>query len=428
VSDDNETVATVPLTHPAGPGDLVLVAISGDRATPYRLAGRGPFVVGRSRDADVRIDDPSISRRHVRICVGERLEVEDLGGTNGTRVRNRALGNGEKVEVAIGEVIDAGSVLLVLQRGAAERPATSSRAAPGDAMTRLHALVERIAVGTLPVLIAGETGAGKEVLAEEIHRRSPRAKGPFVRINCAAVAETLLESELFGHEKGAFTGAGQTKPGLIETAHGGTLLLDEVGELPLPLQAKLLRVIEQREVMRVGALKPRTVDVRFLSATHRDLAVDVVAGDFRRDLYFRLNGITLRVPPLRERRSEIVALARLFVEATCKGLGRKPLRVNDAAQAALTAHGWPGNVRELRNVVERAVLLCAGDRIDPEHLVFDETPGAAALVDEDPERARILEALSKCGGNQTRAAKLLGLSRRTLTNRLNAFALPRPRK
>src|SRR5207253_9149958 len=161
----------------------------------------------------------------------------------------------------------------------------------------------------------GETGAGKEVLAEEIHRRSPRARGPFVRLNCAAVAESLLESELFGHEKGAFTGAERTKPGLIETADKGTLLLDEVGDLPLALQAKLLRVLEQREVMRVGALKPRAVDVRFLAATHRDLGAEVTRGAFRQDLYFRLNGITLRVPPLRERRGEIAALAKLFAEA-----------------------------------------------------------------------------------------------------------------
>jgi DNA-binding NtrC family response regulator len=411
---ENETLATAPLVAPARPGELVLVAISGDRATTYRIGSS--FVVGRSRDCAVRIDDPSISRKHARFTVGERLTVEDLGGLNGTRVRGKALKN-QTAEIAVGEAIDIGTVMLVLQRVVGEE---TPRAEVSDAMARVHALVDRVAAGTLPVLITGETGSGKEVLAEEIHKKSPRKKGPLVRINCAAVAENLIESELFGHEKSAFTGADKTKPGLIETADGGTLLLDEVGELSLALQAKLLRAIEEREVMRVGALKPRSVDVRFLSATHRDLGADVRAGRFRQDLYFRLNGITLRVPPLRERTEEIPDLARQFIATAAKGLGRKPPKL--VAGDALLRYAWPGNVRELRNVIERAVLL-ANDRIENEHLIFDESAQA-----EDPERERILKALSECGGNQTRAAKLLGISRRTLTNRLNEFALPRPRK
>ena len=426
---DNSETATVPLVTPVGPTDLVLVVIAGDRATPYRVSSRGEFVIGRSRDCDVRIEDPSISRRHMRFVVeGNRYYVEDLGGVNGTRVRDRALLPQQRVEVAIGEAVDAGSVLLVLQREVQEAAAARPDEPGGDAMARLSVLVERIAVGTLPVLIAGETGAGKEVLAAELHRRSPRAKAPLVCINCAAVAETLLESELFGYEKAAFTGAGQAKPGLIETAHGGSLLLDEVGELPLPLQAKLLRVIEQREVMRIGALKPRAVDVRFLSATHRDLAAAVVAGTFRQDLYFRLNGITLRVPPLRERRGEIAGLAAGFVAASAKQLGRHAPRLSEPALAALLAHSWPGNIRELRNVIDRAVLLGTEDRIEPDDLVFDVAAATASIVDTDPERARILDALAQCGGNQTRAAKLLGISRRTLTNWLNNFDVPRPRK
>jgi two-component system, NtrC family, response regulator AtoC len=254
-----------------------------------------------------------------------------------------------------------------------------------------------------------------------------------VRINCAAVAESLLESELFGYEKAAFTGAGQAKPGLIETAAGGTLLLDEVGELALPLQAKLLRVVEQREVMRVGALKPRAVDVRFLSATHRDLGAAVRGGTFRQDLYFRLNGITLRIPPLRERRGEIPALAQTFIEAAAKQLGQRSPRISEAAMSRLEGHAWPGNIRELRNVIDRAVLLAADGIISPEHLLFDEPPadgeqGTTPGASDDPERARILDALQRCGGSQTKAAQLLGISRRTLTNRLNALDLPRPRK
>jgi transcriptional regulator with GAF, ATPase, and Fis domain len=410
---ENETLATAPLVDPARPGELVLVAISGDRATTYRIGSA--FVVGRSRESDVRIDDPSISRKHAQFTIGEKITVEDLGGLNGTRVRGKALKN-QKAEIAIGEAVDIGTVMLVVQLVYGEEAA---RAEPSDAMARLRALVDRVAAGTLPVLINGETGSGKEVLAEEIHKKSPRKKGPLVKINCAAVAENLIESELFGHEKGAFTGADQTKPGLIETADKGTLLLDEVGDLPLPLQAKLLRVIEQREVMRVGALKPRSVDVRFLSATHRDLGAEVRAGRFRQDLYFRLNGITLRVPPLRERPEEISDLAKQFIAAAAKGLGRKAPKL--VAGDALLRYAWPGNVRELRNVIDRAVLL-AEDRIEKEHLIFDETPT------DDPERERILKALQECGGNQTKAAKVLGISRRTLTNRLNEFQLPRPRK
>jgi DNA-binding NtrC family response regulator len=429
VSDHSETIATMPLVAPADPKDLILVAIVGDRATPYRLGRRGNFVIGRSRECDVRIEDPSLSRRHVSISVGDTITVEDLGGLNGTRVRGTALGAGKRAEIAVGEVIDAGSVMLVLQRGGAEPQPEAP--APSDAMTRLSALVDRIAVGTLPVLITGETGAGKEVLAEQIHQRSPRRRAPLVRINCAAVAESLLESELFGHEKAAFTGAGQAKPGLIETAEGGTLLLDEVGELGLPLQAKLLRVIEAREVLRVGGLKPRPVDVRFLSATHRDLGAAVRAGTFRQDLFFRLNGITLRVPPLRERRAEIPTLARHFVALSSKALGQRTPAITDEGLALLTRHAWPGNVRELRNVIDRAVLLAAGEPISSEHLLFDEPVSDGApppASDDDPERARIVEALARCGGSQTRAAELLGISRRTLTNRLNALNLPRPRK
>src|SRR6185503_6105666 len=198
--------------------------------------------------------------------------------------------------------------------GARARGETGSPVAERDdeGMPQLHRLVERIARGTINVLILGETGAGKEVLAERVQRLSPRARWPFLRLNCAALSETLLESELFGHERGAFTGAVTAKPGLLETAEGGTVFLDEAGELPMSIQVKLLRVIEERQVLRVGGLKPRPIDVRFIAATNRDLEVEVARGAFRQDLFFRLNGVTLVVPPLRDRVSEIEALARLF--------------------------------------------------------------------------------------------------------------------
>ncbi len=314
-------------------------------------------------------------------------------------------------------------------------------------MARLERLIDRVAPGAISVLILGETGSGKEVTAQAIHDRSPRKDGPFVQLNCAALSESLIESELFGFEKGAFTGAVQAKPGLLETANGGTLFLDEVGELPLSTQAKLLRVLEERRVLRVGALKPVAIDVRILSATNRDLQKEIDAGRFREDLYFRLNGITLEVPPLRERKDEIVRLAEIFVTRAAAADRREPPRLTAEARAHLEAHAWPGNVRELRNVIERAVLL-AGDRIEPAHLPLERSArggGAAAAgggaaagtgANAGPlepqmqafERDRIVRALEATGGNQTKAAQLLGIARRTLINRLEQYGIDRPRK
>jgi hypothetical protein len=292
-----------------------------------------------------------------------------------------------------------------------------------EEMQRVHALAERAAAGSINLLILGETGAGKEVLARRVHRLSSRAGRPFVCINCAALSEALLESELFGHERGAFTGATQAKPGLLETAPGGTVFLDEVGELPATLQAKLLRVIETREIVRVGSVRPRQIDVRFIAATNRDLEGEVARGGFRRDLFFRLNGMTLSLPPLRARPREIPALCRLFLKELSPAAGRKtPPRLTAEALAQLCAHGWPGNVRELRNVIERALLLAPGDEIDVEHLPT-ATPVAPA-----GERERILGALEACAGNQSRAARQLGISRKVLLARLDAWGVKRPRK
>jgi transcriptional regulator with PAS, ATPase and Fis domain len=270
----------------------------------------------------------------------------------------------------------------------------------------------------------GETGVGKDVRAQEIHARSARANGPLVRLNCAALGEALLESELFGHEKGAFTGATASKPGLIETAHGGTLFLDEVGEMPLATQAKLLRVVEHKEVRRLGGLEDRRVDVRLIAATNRNLAQMVEDGSFRRDLYFRLNGITIELPPLRERASEIAELAARFASKT---------PITPAAIERLRAYAWPGNVRELRNVIERAAVLSGVATIGPEHLVFDAAPPpsrASDLTSElaSVERKRIEEALAASAGNQTKAAELLGITRRALINRLNEYGFARPRR
>ena len=377
---------------------------------------------------------------------------------------------------------DDGATLAALweraREGRPERAGASVAEAPpagvvvaDPAMARVFERVRKVAATPTAVLLLGETGVGKEVLAETIHRMSPRASKPCVRLNCAALSETLLESELFGHERGAFTGANQVKPGLLETAEGGTVFLDEAGDLPLPLQAKLLRVIEERQVLRVGGLKPRPIDVRFLAATNRDLELEVLKGTFRQDLFFRLNGVTLTIPPLRERVSEIEPLARAFVAQFCARSGRSPApAISTEALELLKRYSWPGNIRELRNVIERAVLLCPSGSITLEHLPVEKmratrlppppsdptppprlpppAPATTASSGEPPpptwreedgsmdvrreiaqlERRRILDALDRCAGNQTQAATLLGISRRTLVNRLDAYAIARPRK
>jgi transcriptional regulator with PAS, ATPase and Fis domain len=328
-------------------------------------------------------------------------------------------------------------------------------------MRRLEPLIERIAGGAINVLIVGETGVGKEVIARTIHEKSPRAKARLVAINCAALSESLLESELFGYERGAFTGAVQPKVGLLEAAEGGTVFLDEAGEMPLSLQAKLLRVLDQREVFRVGSVTPRAIDVRFIAATNRDLAGEIARGRFRQDLFFRLNGIMVAVPPLRERVEEIVPLARMFVTKAARHArrGTEP-RLSNEAVAQLRAYSWPGNVRELRNVMERAVLLCTGDAIRPEHLPGEKIvpllavrptasppappsdaprplgPGADPVTQRFPkpaepvtgERESILRALDECGGNQTHAARMLGIARGTLIARMEQYEIRRPRK
>jgi two-component system response regulator AtoC len=318
--------------------------------------------------------------------------------------------------------------------------------------------VRLVAASTIPVVVVGETGVGKELIAAAIHQRSSRSKEPYVCLNCAALPETLLESELFGFEKGAFSGASHAKPGLIEGAHGGTLFLDEVGEMALSTQAKLLRVLENGELMRLGGLKPRHVDVRFVAATNRSLPALVAQGAFRRDLYFRLNGMTIPVPPLRERVGEIAVLARfLLARSAHKGAVACP-SVSDEAIDRLRAHAWPGNVRELRNVMDRALALCRTGTLRAEHIVIDrdfdhlveqgptapglqplppiaampagrqEPSGRLARLDPKVEQELIREALEETGGNQGKAAERLGISRRTLVNRLNAYGFKRPRK
>ncbi|MBN1652783.1 MAG: sigma 54-interacting transcriptional regulator [Deltaproteobacteria bacterium] len=585
-------------------GRFELLIIINNTVSSFPLPPSGQITIGRSRNADVQIVDPSVSREHARLSIDDSFSIADLGSANGTAIKGKPIALDKEVELMLGEVVEIGSALLMVQRRpistrewriwahgyfqdrlenecarvsrnansfgllrvrcgkeasvdavqqvlasalrnddvvglygpgeyevlAIERNAEEVRALadsllqalqeagvlaktgvarfPTDgttahtleavagaqtrdydelteegegrvivlsaAMKKIYDFVSRIAASDIAILVLGETGVGKEVVAEAIHNRSPRRDKPFLRLNCAALSESLLESELFGHEKGSFTGAVQTKRGLLETANGGTVFLDEIGDLPAQVQVKLLRVLEERQVWRVGSVTPRKIDVRFISATHRDLERSIVAGNFRQDLYFRLNGVSLHIPPLRKRKEEIEPLAREFVRRSQRGRGRGgrlPVLSKEVI-SLLLQYPWPGNIRELQNAIERAVLLGENGQIMPEHLPIEKmtatlsTPidGSYNKEDSNPpqplkaqtsetvnpppgkapvdmsladmlkqqvqtmERQHIIEALNRCGGNQTRAAKQLGISRRTLISRLEAYSLPRPLK
>jgi two-component system response regulator FlrC len=310
----------------------------------------------------------------------------------------------------------------------------------------LLAMAQRVAGAATTVLLTGESGCGKEVLAHYIHRHSTRADRPFVAINCAAIPDNLLEATLFGHERGAFTGANQAQAGKFEQAQGGTLLLDEIAELPLPLQAKLLRVLQEREVERVGGKKAIALDIRVITTTNRDLRACVAAGTFRADLFYRLNVIPLHIAPLRERPADIVPLARSFVARHAKAQGRPLVRLSAAAEERLLAHAWAGNVRELENVLQRAVILSAEELIAAGQLDLAEAPVSASAPKPEPaasnaaapgeaiapgaqmdmkalERAHILETLLAVDGSRKLAVQRLGISERTLRYKLQQYRL-----
>ncbi len=333
-------------------------------------------------------------------------------------------------------------IAAILQAASGERHALVARDPVMQAAVRR---AEQVAAAEASVLITGESGTGKEVLARHIHGRSRRNGGPFVALNCAAIPDTLLESELFGHEKGAFSGAVARRLGKFEAANGGTLLLDEISEMDVRLQAKLLRALQEREIDRLGGSAPVRVNVRILATTNRDMTTEVNAGRFREDLFFRLNVVTLRVPPLRERPGDIAALAEHFARryADVNGVARRPLA--SAALHLLLAHGWRGNVRELENAMHRAVLLAGGAEIGVEAIELGpdasstEHPrgaatGTGALVGQtldQVERSLILQTLTHTLGNRTHAATILGISIRALRNKLRDYtaqgeAVPRP--
>jgi transcriptional regulator with GAF, ATPase, and Fis domain len=471
-SDDPEL--TQPEPGAATVGELLLVVGDG-RLHTHALAQK-EVVIGRAPECDLVLDHRALSRRHaiLRRDAG-RLTVQDLGSMNGVRLARGLVRGGEPVPLAPGESFHIGPFAFLVVDA---QPADASTHRTGrdrlnvedPTLEGVSALVREIARSGVSVLVLGETGAGKEVLASTVHAHSGRT-GPLSSINCAALSEALLESELFGHEKGAFTGATGAKAGLLEAAGGGTVFLDEIGELPLPIQAKLLRAVESREIRRLGSTRSIPIDVRIIAATNRELTAEVAAGRFRQDLFFRLDGVTLRIPPLRERRHAIGPLALKFVEEAARRLGRPEVRATPELLVALAAHDWPGNVRELKAVIDRAVLLSRGAQLGSRHLAFSTRPegvepaapaqAAAPAVAPAPapaiaaasapalapaaappaapgeldfldpeqrvERARIVAALEGCAGNQTRAAKQLGMSRTTLVNKLALYRIARPR-
>ena len=317
--------------------------------------------------------------------------------------------------------------------GAHKEETTAKLIGRSEAMQRMRRLIQKVARSQAPVHISGESGTGKELVARMIHESGPRGDGNFVPINCGAIPSELMESEFFGHKKGSFTGAVADKKGLIQSAEGGTLFLDEVADLPLHMQVKLLRVIQEKAVRPVGENAEVLVDVRVLSATHRDLAELVAAGKFREDLYYRINVIELQVPPLRERGDDILLLAQHILDELAETQGVEPPRLSAAAQAALIRYPFPGNVRELENVLERALTLCPGNVIDVgdielrSHAGSDPVPavGNAPLGSqlEDIERDAIIKALEKTRFNKTAAARLLGISFRALRYRIKKLRI-----
>ncbi len=438
---------------------LIIGSLAGELGQAARIA------IARGAKLD-QADDADTALAHLRADARVDLVLCDLAHDVGAVVRALAAERIAVPVVACGTTHDPEAALRAIRDGAREflplppdpdLIAAILEAAAGEthalvvrdpAMTATVRRAEQVAKSEASVLISGESGTGKEILAHHLHRRSRRSAGPFVALNCAAIPENLLESEMFGHEKGAFSGAVARRLGKFEAASGGTLLLDEISEMDVRLQAKLLRAVQEREIDRLGGNAPVKVDVRILATTNRDLLAEVRRGSFREDLYFRLNVVSLRIPPLRERPGDIPPLAEHFARkyAEVNGLPVRPLSRD--ALLRLTAHSWRGNVRELENVVHRAVLLASGDAIGIDAIELGQSEGAGAAREsngsglpggsraggdagiaslvgrkmDDVERDLIIGTLGHTLGNRTHAATILGISIRALRNKLRDYA------
>jgi two-component system response regulator HydG len=408
----------------------------GSNETVYKLGGDS-FTVGKDAACDFVVQDPFISSRHLKVTREEEsFHVMDTNSTNGTWMGPVRI---FEVQVRLPATLRLGETELVLEPVTAARKELSFHGLIGadPAMRQLTELIERVAPSSAAVTILGESGTGKELVAHALHACSQRADKSFIPVNCAAISKELIESELFGHEKGAFTGAINGRKGAFEEADAGTLFLDEIGELPLDLQAKLLRALESGEIKRVGAGRPIHVDVRVVAATNRELMAAVREGRFREDLYYRLCVVPLHLPPLRSRRGDILGLAEHFLRLySPRG---QTIRLSAASVERLQQHVWPGNIRELRNVVHRALLLRKGAHIEPSDISFDQEVNretGVSVPDLPPgmtldqmmlklERQIVEAALRRCNNNRERVARELGVARSTLFKRLKEWGLTR---
>lgn len=392
------------------------------------------LVVGTQQGTDIQLNDAFVSRRHVKLVPAEHgVRIEDLDSRNGVFVGAQRV---RSAELQPPFQLRAGDTVIHVMRADQSDAVPSVPALIGDSteMRQLKSLISRVAAADIPTLILGETGTGKEIIARQVAAASSRAHRPFLTLNCGALSPELLESELFGHEKGAFTGAEMRRIGAFEAADGGTLFLDEIGELPLPMQAALLRSIEYGEVRRVGSAESFRVDVRIIAATNRDLDAEVAKGQFREDLLHRLNVIVLRASPLRERGGDIKILAEHFArEFSPPG---KVSQFDDTTFARLEAHPWPGNVRELRNAIQRALILATSSTLMPDDIHInpvqhrpeslqaqEKFSGPEALTMEEREREAIVDALRETRGNKSEAAEKLGISRSTIHRKLERHAI-----
>ncbi len=415
---------------PLAVGCLLIVVAGPDAGSSFPVDGRsaGRIFVGQSAACDVRLADRRVSRRHAAIELEEEgMRLTDLGSTNGTfvdglRVHDVVLTGGERVHMGDTTLRVQATEAVAVPTSDASRFGKTIGASP--AMRRLYPMCERLAAAAVPVLIEGETGTGKEVLAESIHDAGPRAGGPFVVLDCTALVASLAEATIFGHERGAFTGAVASQRGVFEEAHGGTLFIDEIGDLDGALQAKLLRAIERSEVRRIGGTKWTRVDVRILCATRRDLEREIQAGRFRDDLFFRLAVARVELPPLRRREGDVALLTRIFWRA----LGGDERALTSDQVRRLEAYDWPGNVRELKNTIARRVAL--GELLDVDamtetklegtadgfmHHVLDRNlpfPSARDVVLAEFERRYVARVLEDYGGNVGKAAAASGIGRR----------------
>ncbi len=441
----------------------------------HALEGQGHVVVEARDEAEalqqLRKARPAVVLTDLKLPEGDGFgvlraakELDDQVGvvvmTAYGSIQDAVLAMKEGAMDFLAKPVDPDHLLLLVARAIAQRrmhteyillkeELAERRGAPRiigeDAQLRqVSQQLHRAAATDATVLLEGESGTGKELFARALHALSPRNDGPFVAINCAAIPETLLETELFGYEKGAFTGAATRKPGRFELAHRGTLFLDEIGELPLSLQAKILRALEEKSFERVGGTQSLHVDVRVVAATNRNLKQRVAERQFREDLYFRLSVFPIQIPPLRERADDVVILARNFVDKFCREVNKPPLTLSDAALEELRTYPWPGNVRELQNCIERAVILCDDDTIHPRHLNLSFRQPAAPVpvspweqidlsgtmnealrrVATEVERRKVEQALRDAGGNKQKAAEQLQLTYKMFVSKQREFGIP----